>query len=106
MNQPLYVQPDGVRTCAQVHGEVVDRLREMTGAAATELSGVQTTHGPIAAAVSDALAAVLESRQHTLQATANTGQAISQRLHTAAQMYEQSDQEGAAALRAAVAPME
>jgi hypothetical protein len=42
MNDPVYVQPDGVRSYAQIHDEVVAGLSQLIGTAA----GVQTSHGP------------------------------------------------------------
>ena len=52
---PLYVQPDGVRSYAQIHGEVVAELSGVMGTAAAQAAGVQTSHGAIASAVSTAL---------------------------------------------------
>jgi 3-deoxy-D-arabino-heptulosonate 7-phosphate (DAHP) synthase len=101
MNDPLYVHPDGVRSYAQIHDEVVAGLSQLMGTAAPEAAGVQTSHGAIAAAVSAALSGVLVSRQGTLQATGTSGSTISELLQKAAQMYERGDQKGAATLRAA-----
>jgi len=42
---PLYVQPDGVRSYSQIHDEVVAGLSQLIGAAAPEAAGVQTSHG-------------------------------------------------------------
>jgi Excreted virulence factor EspC, type VII ESX diderm len=103
MSDPLYVQPDAMRSYAQIHDEVVAGLSELTG---TEAAGVQTSHGAIASAVSTALGGVLGSRQGTLQATGSSGSTISQLLQKAAQMYEQGDQKGAATLRAAAEGLE
>jgi uncharacterized phage infection (PIP) family protein YhgE len=106
MTDPLYVQPDGVRSYAQTHDEVVAALSEVMGTAAPEALGVETTHGPIASAVSGALTQVLSSRHGTLQATSTSAQTISELLHKAAQMYEHGDQKGAQTLRAAAEAMQ
>ena len=106
MTDPLYVQPASVRSYAQIHDEVVAVLAQVTGTAAPEAPGVQTTHGPIASAVSGALSTVLDSRHGTLQATATSAQTISQLLRKAAQMYERGDQNGAASLQAAAEAMQ
>ena len=90
-----------MRSFAQVHDEVVAALSQVMGSAAPEALGVETTHGPIASAVSGALGQVLGSRQGTLQATSTSGRTISELLQRAAQMYEQGDQRGAETLRAA-----
>jgi|SRR5215207_5996695 len=103
MSDPLYVQPDGMRSYAQIHDEVVAGLSQLTGA---DAAGVQTSHGPVASAVSTALSGVLGSRQGALQATGFSGSTISQLLQKAAQMYEQDDQKGAATLRAAAETLE
>jgi hypothetical protein len=98
---PLYVQPDGVRSYAQIHDEVVAGLSQLMGAAAPEAAGVQSSHGAIASAVSTALSTVLGSRQDTMLTTSTSGSTISELLQKAAQMYEQGDQKGAATLSAA-----
>src|SRR4051812_13213377 len=106
MTDPLYVQPDGVRSYAQTHDEVVAALSEVMGTAAPEALGVETTHGPIASAVSGALTQVLGSRHGTLQATSTSAQTISELLQKAAQMYEHGDQKNAQTLRAAAEAMQ
>lgn len=103
---PLYVDPDGVRSYSQIHDEVVAGLTQLMGTAAPEAADVQTSHGAIASAVSTALNAVLGSRQGTMQTTATSGSTISELLQKAAQMYEQGDKEGATKLRAAAAALE
>jgi hypothetical protein len=100
-HDPLYVQTDGVRSYAQAHDEVAAGLSPLTGSAAPEAAGVQSSHGTIAAAVGTALADVLGVRNGTLQTTATSGSTISELLHKAAQMYDEGDQKGAATLRAA-----
>jgi hypothetical protein len=101
VNDPLYVQPDGVRSYARIHDEVVAALSQLMGAAAPEAAGVQTSHGTIASAVSSALSSVLGFRQGTMQTTSTSGATISELLQKAAQMYEQGDQEAADKLTAA-----
>jgi hypothetical protein len=103
---PLYVQPDGVRSYSQIHDEVVAGLTQLMGTGAGEAVGVETTHGPIALPVSGALSQVLASRGGTLQTTSRSGSTISGLLQKAAQMYEQGDQKGAATLRAAAEALE
>jgi hypothetical protein len=92
MSDPLFVQPDGLRSYSQIHDEVVAGLSHLMGTAAPEVAGVQTSHGAIASAVSTALSTVLGSRQATMQTTATSGSTISELLKKAAQMYEQGDQ--------------
>ncbi|OBF34127.1 hypothetical protein A5724_18165 [Mycobacterium sp. ACS1612] len=106
MSDPLYVQPDGVRTYSQIHDEVATGLSQLMGAAAPEAAGVQNSHGVIAASVSSALNQVLGGRQGTLQATSSSAQTISELLAKAAQAYEHGDQKGAATLRAAAEAMQ
>ncbi|KAA0080737.1 ESX-1 secretion-associated protein [Mycolicibacterium sp. P9-64] len=101
MNEPLSVQPDGLRTFSQVHDEVVSALSQIMGAAAPGATGVETSHGPIASAVSSALGQVLGSRGGTLQATSKSGETISALLQKAAQLYQQGDQQGADTLKKA-----
>ena len=92
MSDPLYVQPDGVRSYSQIHDQVVAGLSQLMGTAVSEATGVQTSHGAIASAVSTALGTVLGSRQGTMQTTATSGSTISELLQKAAQMYEQGDE--------------
>jgi hypothetical protein len=101
MNEPLYVQPDGLRTFSQMHDEIVSGLSQIMGSAAPEALGVETSHGSIASAVSSALGQVLGSRGGTLQATSTSGEIISALLQKAAQLYEQGDQKGAETLKKA-----
>lgn len=101
MSDPLFVQPDGVRSYAQIHDGVVAGLSQLMGAAAPEAAGVQTSHGAIASAVSTAFSSVLGDRQGTMQATSTSGSTISELLKKAAEMYEHGDQKGAATLTAA-----
>jgi len=106
MSDPLYVQPDGVRSYSQIHDDVATGLSQLMGAAAPEAAGVQNSHGVIASSVSSALNQVLGGRQGTLQATSSSAQTISELLAKAAQMYEHGDQKGAATLRAAAEAMQ
>jgi hypothetical protein len=103
---PLYVQPDGVRSYAKIHDEVLAALSQVMGTGAIEGLGVESTHGPIASPVSGALSQVLDSRHGTLQATSTSAQTISELLQKAAQMYEHGDQKGAETLRAAAEALE
>ncbi|MGV0873370.1 ESX-1 secretion-associated protein [Mycolicibacterium sp. XJ879] len=101
MSANLYVQTDGVRSCAQIHERVVGGLSQLMGPGATDATGVQTSHGAIASAVSTALAGVLGTRHGTMQTTATSGSTIAELLQKAAQMYEQGDRTGAERVRAA-----
>ncbi|MGE2689819.1 ESX-1 secretion-associated protein [Mycolicibacterium pulveris] len=101
MSANLYVQTEGVRSYAKVHERVVSGLSQLTGPGATETTGVQTSHGAIASAVSTALSGVLGTRSGTMQTTATSGTTIAGLLQKAAQMYERGDQKGAERLRAA-----
>jgi hypothetical protein len=105
-SDPLYVQPDGVRSYAQIHDQVASALSQVMGVATPEAVGVVSTHGPIASAVSTALGQVLGGRQGTLQATSTSAQTISELLQKAAEMYEQGDQQGAEKLKAAAEAIE
>ncbi|RAV06861.1 hypothetical protein DQP55_23345 [Mycolicibacterium sp. GF69] len=97
----LYVQTDGVRSYAQIHGQVATGLSRAVGGGAPDAAGVQNSHGAIAAAVSSALSTALNVRHGTMQTTATSGATISDLLQKAAQMYEQGDRAGAEKLRAA-----
>ncbi|WP_194624263.1 ESX-1 secretion-associated protein, partial [Mycolicibacterium phlei] len=100
MNQ-MYVQTDGVRTFAQIHDQVASELSQVIGGGAAEATGVTTSHGPIASAVSDALSSVLGARHGTMRTTANSSSTIAELLAKAAAMYEGGDQQGADRLRKA-----
>jgi hypothetical protein len=101
MSGNLFVQTDGLRNFSQTHADIAAGLSQLTGAAVAGATSVETSHGPIAAAVSAALGNVLGARDGTIQTTANSGSAISELLQKAAQMYEQGDEKGAAELKAA-----
>ena len=106
MTGNLFVQTDGLRTFSQTHADIAAGLSQLIGAAAPAAAGVETSHGPIASAVSAALGELLGARQGTIQTTATSGNTISELLQKAAQAYEQGDQKGAATLRAAAEAME
>jgi hypothetical protein len=102
----LFVQPGGVRSISQVHDQVASAISQLTSGAGVDATGVQNTHGNIAASVSTALSSVLGSRQSALQTTSKAGAAISGLLAEAARLYEQGDQQGAEKLKAAAAALE
>ena len=106
MTGNLFVQTDGLRTFSQTHADIASGLSQLTSAAAPAVAGVETSHGPIASAVSAALGELLGARQGTIQTTAASGNTISELLQKAAQAYEQGDQKGAETLRAAVEAMD
>ena len=106
MTGNLFVQTDGLRTFSQTHADIASGLSQLTSAAAPAVAGVETSHGPIASAVSAALGELLGARQGTIQTTATSGNTISELLQKAAQAYEQGDQKGAETLRAAAEAMD
>jgi Excreted virulence factor EspC, type VII ESX diderm len=106
MTDNLFVQTDGLRTFSHTHADIAAHLSQLTGAAAPVTAGVETSHGPIASAVSAALGDLLRVRQGTIQTTANSGNTISELLQKAAQLYEQGDQKGAGTLKAAAEVLE
>lgn len=99
MSDNLFVEGDGLRNFSQTHADIAAGLSQLTGAAPA--AGMETSHGAIASAVSTALGNVLGARDGTIQTTANSGSSISELLQKAARMYEQGDEKGAAALKAA-----
>ena len=106
MTGNLFVQTDGLRTFSQAHADIAAGLSQLTSAAAPAADGVETSHGPIASAVSAALGELLGARQGTIQTTATSGNTISELLQKAAQTYERGDQKGAETLRAAAEAIE
>ena len=94
----LSVQTDGVRSYAALHDRVATGLSELSGADAPD---VQSSHGPIASAVSTALSAALGTRHGSMQTTANSGTTIAELLRRAAREYEEGDTHEAERLRAA-----
>lgn len=103
MTDPLFVQTDGVRDLSEVHSQVVSGLSGLTAA---ESTGVQTSHGAIASAVSSALSHVLDGRGATLGATSTSASTIADLLQKAAGAYAAGDEEGASRLKAAAAALE
>ena len=101
MNEPLYIQEGGLRPLSQIHDEVVSALSQIMGSAPPGATDVETSHGPIASAVSSALGQVLDGRGGTLQATSTSGETISALLQKADQLYQQGDQKGADTLKRA-----
>ncbi|WP_059162500.1 type VII secretion target [Mycobacterium sp. IS-3022] len=97
----LNVQTDAVRSYAQIHDRVATDLSQVIDADASEAAGVQASHGTIAAAVGAALTSALGTRRDTVQATARSGETLSELLREAARMYDDGDQAGADKLRAA-----
>ncbi|KUI06752.1 hypothetical protein AU191_24445 [Mycolicibacterium acapulense] len=96
----LFAQTNGLRPSASIHDRVATDLSHVL-AGVPEATGVQTSHGQIAAGVGAALSSALDARLGTVHATADAGATISDLLQRAAQMYEQGDHEGAEKLRAA-----
>ncbi|KUH93534.1 hypothetical protein AU189_14720 [Mycolicibacterium acapulense] len=96
----LFAQTNGLRSSASIHDRVATDLSHVL-AGVPEATGVQTSHGQIAAGVGTALSSALDARLGTVHATADAGATISDLLQKAAQMYEQGDHEGAEKLRAA-----
>lgn len=103
MTDPLHVQTDGVLNYSQLHSDVAAGL---SGLADVDGSGVETSHGQIASAVSTALSQVLAGRQSTLGVTSTAASTISDLLQKAAQAYAAGDQQGAERLRAAADVLE
>ncbi|VEG39287.1 Protein of uncharacterised function (DUF2580) [Mycolicibacterium flavescens] len=96
----LFAQTNGLRSSASIHDRVATDLSHVL-AGAPEATGVQNSHGQIAAGVGAALSSALDARLGTVHSTADAGATISDLLQKAAQMYEQGDHEGAEKLRAA-----
>ena len=100
MVEPLSVDTDGVRSLSEIHTGVATGLGSLN-AAAPGSAAVATSHGTIAYAVQTALHAALGSRSGTMTATQDSGARISELLQQAAVAYENGDQRGAAAIKAA-----
>lgn len=98
MTDPLFVQTDGVRNFSQIHSDVRSGLAGLT---APEGSGVNTSHGTIAASVSSALGSVLDGRGATMGVTSTSAATISELLQKAAAAYAGGDAEGGRRLKAA-----
>ncbi len=103
MTESLFVQTDGLREFAQTHAQVAEGLAAVP---VGDAAGVEATHGPIASAVSAALADALGVRRDALETTSRSGNRLSDLLLRAAQAYERGDQRGSAALRAAADAIE
>jgi hypothetical protein len=102
MVEPLSVSTDGVRSLSEIHTRVAAGLGSLT-ASAPGSAAVGTSHGAVAYAVQTALTAALGSRSGTITTTQGSGARISELLAQAAVAYEQGDQRGAAAIKAAAA---
>jgi hypothetical protein len=100
---PFDVQTDGVLHFSQAHSDVAAGL---SGLGDADGNGVETSHGPIASAVSTALAGVLNGRQDSFGATSATASTISDLLQKAAQAYARGDEEGAERFKAAADVLE
>lgn len=100
MVEPLSVDTDGVRSLSDIHTRVATGLGALTSAAPGS-AGVAASHGTVAHAVQTALTAALGSRSGTMATTQSSGSRISELLARAAAAYEQGDQRGAAAIKAA-----
>jgi Excreted virulence factor EspC, type VII ESX diderm len=105
MNEPLFVQTDGVLSYADIHHQVAGGLSQLIGTGPPGAANVRTTHGSIAAAVDAALSGVLGTRQGTMQTTATSGTTIGEILRNAARLYDEGDLQGAEKLRAAAEAM-
>lgn len=103
MSGTLSVQTDGLRGYAQTHTDVAGAL---SGLAAPQPAGVQTSHGAIASAVTAALADALGVRQATILTTSRSGSTLADLLLRAAQAYERGDQRAGDALQAAADAMD
>lgn len=100
---PFDVQTDGVLHFSQAHSDVAAGL---SGLGDADGNGVETSHGPIASAVSTALAGVLNGRQDSFGVTSATASTISDLLQKAAQAYARGDEDGAERFKAAADVLE
>lgn len=89
---PLQVQTDEVLSFSQRHADVAAGL---SGLADGDGIGVETSHGPIAAAVSTALSGALTGRRDMFEVTATRASTISDLLNKAADAYARGDQQDA-----------
>lgn len=103
MTEPLFVRTEGLRDFARTHTQVAGALAALP---VGDSGAVHATHGPIASAVSAALADALGVRRGTLETTSRSGNKLSDLLLRAAQAYENGDQRGAEALQAAANAMD
>ncbi|MEH3129837.1 MAG: type VII secretion target [Mycolicibacterium neoaurum] len=98
MTDQFSVQTDGVRNYAQTHSDVNSGL---VGLPALDGTGVNNSHGAIAASVSTALGSALTGRGGAMGATSTSASTISDLLQQAARAYAGGDEEGGRRLRAA-----
>lgn len=98
MTDQFSVQTDGVRNYAQTHSDVNSGL---VGLPALDGTGVNNSHGAIAASVSTALGSALSGRGGAMGATSTSASTISDLLQQAARAYAGGDEEGGRRLRAA-----
>lgn len=103
MTDPLFVQTDGVRHYSARHSQVVSGLSGLTGAEGT---GVQNSHGAIAASVHGALTDVLGRRSSTMGVTSTSAATIADLLEKAARAYAAGDEQDGSRLQAAAAALE
>lgn len=103
MTDPLFVQADGVREISTVHSRVASGLSGLPGADGT---GVQTSHGAVAAAVGGALRNVLDDRRRALGVTSTSAATIADLLDKAAAAYAAGDEEAGSRLSAAATALE
>lgn len=103
MTDPLFVQTDGVRNYSARHSQVVSGLSGLTGAEGT---GVQNSHGTIAASVQGALTDVLGRRSSTMDVTSTSAATIADLLEKAARAYAAGDKQDGSRLQAAAAALE
>lgn len=100
MSGSLSVQLGSLRTYSQQHGDVADAVSQVS-ANTPDVSAVSTTYGNIASGVSTALGDLLGARGGALTSTASKAQQLAEGLLKSAGLYEQGDQQGAEAIKAA-----
>ncbi|MFI2840639.1 type VII secretion target [Mycolicibacterium sp. PDY-3] len=103
MTDQFSVQTDGVRNYAQTHSDVNSGL---VGLPALDGTGVNNSHGAIAASVSTALGSALSGRGGAMGATSTSASTISDLLQQAARAYAGGDEEGGRRLRAAAGALD
>lgn len=104
MNQPLSVNPDGVKSLSDIHQQVAGAMSRLAGSA-PDAAALQTAYGTISSAFTAALGSALPSRERTFQATQTSSETIGDLLRGAADAYEQGDQANAEKLKAAADAM-
>ena len=100
MNQPLSVNPDGVKSLSDIHDRVAAAMSQLAGPA-PDGAALQTAYGTISSALTSALSGALPSRDGTFAATQTSSQTIGELLQRAARAYAEGDQANAEKLRAA-----